>query len=317
MLRAYDYTEYTKGRSEIQDAKRFNEELWLAKAAVDRVLQLDTEGPARCPGCGSAHIVPFFVKWGAAYLMCSDCASVFTEVGDVALEAYQQDEALVRFRSSPEYQDEAAEKRMQSWQETLDWIRFRCFRHLGRHEGLTAVTGGDRYTGFAELMRASPLCSSYRPVWEQEPDGAADIAVSLNLIQRSNCPEQELLEIGRHLAPGGLLFLSARLGTGFDVLVLREHAPVYPYEYVSLLSQRGLEAVLARTGFEILDLTTPGHMDVGYVHSRRALIPTQDLFVRNLIFNSDPIVLGEFQRFLQKSGMSSYAHIVAKKVTGK
>ncbi len=318
MLRAYDYTENTAGRSALQASQSFNQELKLAKAAVGRALQLETEGPAQCPGCGGKEHTLFFEKWGVAYLRCGNCGSVFADVDNETLKAYQEDAVLSDFRSSSTYQQEAKEKRELSWQEILDWMQFRCFRYLGRNQGLRIFSGGERYAGFAEMMRSSPLCGNLTVYQQGETgDGTFEIAVSFNLLQQSNHPREHLRMLNRHLMPGGLLFLSARLGTGFDILVLREHAQVYPYEYVSLLSRQGLSHILAQAGFEMLDYSTPGHMDVGYVQSKRAFIHEDNLFVRNLISDSDQIILGEFQRFLQKSGMSSYAHIVAKKVSGQ
>lgn len=316
MLRAYDYTESAAGRNMIQTFHGFSQELKLAKSAVEQVLQLEIDGPSQCPGCGSSNLSNFFTKWDVPYLRCHDCGSVFAEAEEETLRAYQKNEKLCCFRTSEEYQKEAAEKRKLSWQEILDWIAFRSFRYLGHHHDLNILSGGDRYTYFVQMMKNSPLCKTYKTLGNQESGNneLADIAVSLNLIQQFDSPEQHLRRLNSGLAKGGLLFLSARLGTGFDILVLREHAQIYPYEYVSLLSQKGLNCLFQRTGFELLDYSTPGHMDIGYVQSKRAFIPEDNLFVRDLIDNSSPIVLGEFQRFLQKSGMSSYAHIVAKKV---
>ena len=163
------------------------------------------------------------------------------------------------------------------------------------------------------MMENSELCGSYE-ILEEGSQTRGDIALSLNLVQQANDPDRHLRELNRHLEKNGLLFLSARIGTGFDILVLREHAQVYPYEYVSLLSRKGLELALERNGFRMLDYSTPGSMDVGYVRARYAFIPEEDLFVRNLIRDSDERTLQELQRFLQKSGMSSYAHIVAQKM---
>jgi len=316
MLRAYDYTESAAGRNMIQTFHGFSQELKLAKLAVEQVLQLEIDGPSRCPGCGSSNLSNFFTKWDVPYLRCQDCGSVFAEAEEETLKAYQKNEKLCCFRMSEEYQQEAAEKRKLSWQEILDWVAFRSYRYLGRHHDLNILSGGDRHIYFVQMIKDSPLCKTYETLENNNLKGnkPADIAVSLNLIQQFGNPEQHSRNLNRKLAKDGLLFLSARLGTGFDILVLREHAQIYPYEYVSLMSQQGLNCLLERTGFELLDYSTPGHMDIGYVQSKRAFIPEDNLFVRNLIYNSSPIVLGEFQRFLQKSGMSSYAHIVAKKV---
>lgn len=311
MLKAYDYIDATADRKTIQKSENFNQELKLAKKAVSRVLQIEQGAAPVCPGCASKNLSVFFAKWGVDYLRCADCGTIFCEVDDETLEAYHSDANLNDFRSRDAYQQEASEKRRFSWQEIIDWIQFRAYRYLKKNKGLSMVSGGDRYTGFAEMMKESDICGSYSVLGES--DSRAEVALSFNLIQQSNSPEEHLTALNRQLQDGGLLFLSARIGSGFDILVLREHAQVYPYEYVTLLSRDGLANLLEKAGFELLDYSTPGAMDVGYVQSKRAAIPQDDLFIRNLIFDSDSTTLREFQRFLQKSGMSSYAQIVARK----
>lgn len=314
MLKAYDYVESTADRSSIQTPEQFDAEMKLAKAAVDRVIQLEAENATSCPGCGKTELAPFFTKWGVYYLRCEHCGTVFTQVGDSTLKAYLGDEGLKQFRDADSYQREASEKRSDSWQEILEWINFRSFRYLKKNRQLSVYSGGDRYRGFADMMRESDLCKDY---WTGDSNAQADIALSMNHLQQTNRPKEYLSELNRRIERGGLLFLSTRLGTGFDVLMLREHAQIYPYEYVTLLSKNSLFHVLEQAGFEVLDFSTPGRMDVGYVQSKHAYIPREELFVRNLIKENDPVTLSEFQRFLQKSGMSSYAHIVAKKVENR
>lgn len=316
MLRAYDYIENMTSRAAIQTPAQFSEELKLAKAAVGKVLQIGRSEFTACPGCQGTHLVHFFSKWNVCYLRCTECGTIFCEIDDPALAAYQNDEALCAFRNSEQYQLEAAEKRKLSWQERMDWMQFRSFRYLGKQSGLRIVSGGSRYLGFTEMLLHSAFCGSYAEL-PTEADGAAperaEVALSFNLIQQSNHPEVHLSNLNRRMKLGALLFLSARVGTGVDILVLREHAQIYPYEYVTLLSRQGLTNVLKEAGFTLLDYSTPGVMDVGYIYSNRAFIPPDDLFLRNLIFDSDQATLREFQRFLQKSGSSSYAHIVARK----
>lgn len=314
MLRAYDYVENVSGRAAIQSTGYFNEELKLAKDAVGRVLQLETDTCYHCPGCQGTGFSSFFTKWDVEYFRCTECGSVFATVDSRTLAAYQNDVELSRFRDSEEYQQEAMQKRSLSWQGDLDWMSFRSFRYLGKNRSLRIISGGDRYRAFADMVRQNGLCRSYHTLQEVQDEPRADIGLSFNLIQQTDKPVEHLLAMNRRLETGALLFLSARIGTGFDILVLREHSQIYPYEYVSLLSRMGLENILRTAGFELLDYSTPGSMDVGYVQGKYAFIPPDELFIKNLIQSADPIILGEFQRFLQKSGMSSYARIVAKKV---
>ncbi len=313
MLKAFDYVDRISDRASIQSAERYQRELKLAKAAVDRAFQPEGESVGLCPGCHGDVASFFFRKWEVPYFYCPKCGSVFTAVDDETLKEYQNDEALCAFRSSEESQREAEEKRSQNWSELMDWFSFRSYRYLGLNRGLRVVSGNERYRGLTALLENSELCGSFE-VLKEGSEARGDIALSLNMVQQTNDPDRHLREMNRHLENKGLLFLSARIGTGFDILVLREHAQVYPYEYVSLLSRKGLELALERTGFRMLDYSTPGSMDVGYVRARYAFIPEEELFIRNLIRDSDERTLQEFQRFLQKGGMSSYAHIVAQKV---
>lgn len=317
MLRSYDYVESVAGRTAIQSTERFNQELKLAKDAVGRVLQLEANACYHCPGCHGTEFYSFFTKWNVEYFRCPECGSVFAAADRHTIDAYQSDAELRGFRDSEEYQREAEEKRALSWHEIRDWMIFRSFRYLGRNRGLRIVSGGDRHRGFVDLIKRSELCGAYLTLGEAESGARADIGLSLNLVQQTDRPVEHLTGMNRSMELGGLLFLSARIGTGFDILVLREHAQIYPYEYVSLLSKQGIENVLRDSGFELLDYSTPGSMDVGYVQSKYAFIPPNELFIKNLIRSSDQVILGEFQRFLQKSGMSSYAHIAAKKVEEK
>lgn len=313
MLKAYDYVENSMDRTAIQDSARFNEELKLAKNTVERVLQMEMTDAPVCPGCQSTNVSFFFEKWGVSYLRCETCGTIFVQVGKDTLEAYQTDTALTQFRNSEEYQEEARQKRQLSWQELVDWIVFRSYRYHGKKDGLHVVTGGDRHLGFAERIKDSAICKTYTLLKDAQP-GQAEIALSFNLLQQTNAPREHLTALNRALQQHGLLFLSARIGTGFDILALKEYSQIYPYEYVSLLSKAALEKSLEVTGFELLDFSTPGSMDVSYVRKKQAYIAAEESFIRTLMRECDERSLGEFQRFLQKSGMSSYAHIVAKKV---
>lgn len=55
--------------------------------------------------------------------------------------------------------------------------------------------------------------------------------------------------------------------------------------------------MLAQTGFELLEFTTPGTFDLNYVKA-----------------NKDGLAEADFQRFIPKSGLSSYAQVIARRM---
>lgn len=326
MLKAYDYVEYSPDSSSLQNPQYFEKELELAQNVVKQIYKKKREFCC-CPACRSTQISHFCEKWKVEYLHCDDCETVFAAAGREELEQYRQSEELMEFRISEEYQQEAAQKREITWMESADWIMFRAFRHLGKNKGLSVLDIGNRYGGYVDMVMGLPITGSYvlkESILKKrcplktctEETGKADIVLYLNQIQQSLKPLEKLQEIYAEMKPGALLFFSTRMGTGFDVLTLKEHSKIFPYEHVFLPSKKGMETLLSEAGFQILEYSTPGRMDVGTVARQTDKIAGDNYFIRSLMRNGDKSSLAEFQRFLQKSGMSSYAQIVAQKPEG-
>ncbi len=314
MLKSYDYVEFPVNRDSIQAPSLFKEELNLVRSAVARHVVLESQSPSHCIGCWSGQLGHFCTKWEVPYFRCQQCETVFAVVDDKTLENYYKDSQLLAYRSSKEYQEDATSRRSQQWGELLDWFRFRCARYLPQGEKLQAIYTKQRHEGFVNLLKESDICVEYEEFALGQRQNQGDMFLCLNTLHQQNKPKEFLQEVHGKLKEEGLLFLTNRMGTGFDILALRERAEFHPYDFVSLLSKEGLEALLLETGFEILDYATPGIMDVGFVSNHRAFLKEEDLFIKTLINHCDREDLGEFQRFLQRAGLSSYGHIVARKV---
>jgi len=321
MLKAYDYLEFLPGRSSLQTPEQYAQEQVMAKELVDELPKEAIPTAPRCFTCGSDDTELFFTKWKVPYFYCESCHSIFTPYNEAAIRAYQTNEHMIEFRTSQGYQSEASKYRKAFWEEVLEWIGFRSFRYLRKNEGLSILDYGNRYEGFIQTIRENPICGAYTlrgsilDCQEQRDDGAGqpDIVLYLDRLQQFANPGDELKTVYDELRPGGLLFISTRFGTGFDILTLKEHASVYPYEHINLPSAKGLCDMLRDIGYEVLDFSTPGQMDFGYVVNKEQFIPKDDFFIKHLVECTDKTVAQDFQRFLQKSGMSSHGRIVARK----
>ena len=67
---------------------------------------------------------------------------------------------------------------------------------------------------------------------------------------------------------------------------------------------------------ELLEFTTPGTFDINYVKANQDGIDREYYFIRYFLAAASPTVQAEFQRFIQKAGMSSYAQIIARRLDG-
>lgn len=318
MLKAYDFSKY-KGGVNMSRVNSFNQqENEIARSLVESTLE-EVYSDKTCTVCGSENTEEFFTKWGVIYHRCKDCDSIFVKTTEECLKKYKENDELINLRISKPYQAEETESRDLNWEELIDWVKFRTFRYVGKKDNLSVIDYGNRYQGFVEKILHSGFCKEYelresilKDVSCDKVD-KADIVLYFNKIQQSLDPEKDLKEAHNALKEGGLLFFSTRIGTGFDILTLKSAAKIFPYEHVLLPSVDGLKNLLGKAGFTMLEYSTPGRMDVEYVHEHYDAISSDNLFIKYMIEHGDETAYSEFQRFLQKSGFSSHAQIVAKK----
>jgi hypothetical protein len=81
-----------------------------------------------------------------------------------------------------------------------------------------------------------------------------------------------------------------------------------------LPSKEGIRRLLERMGFQMLEFTTPGTFDVNFLKSHKDDIAEEACFLSYFLETSTTGADADFQRFIQKHGLSSYAQVIAKKV---
>ena len=144
------------------------------------------------------------------------------------------------------------------------------------------------------------------------PVGAALLLESLD---RAHDSVALLHAVAGRLEAGGLLFVTSLVSSGFDMEVLGlRNLYIYPPDRANCFSLRGLETLLRRAGFTLVEVSTPGVLDVEIVRAHVQHDPSIVLssFERRLL-ETDAHTHEAFQTFLQQQGLSSFARIVARK----
>lgn len=321
MLRSYEYTEKPYKRDDFQSDAFREKEVEIAYEYVITHLpkQMLTK---KCPLCGNESAVLFYTKWNVDYVRCDNCQSIYALCHEMDVDQYQKNEKLFTLRTSQEYQQEVLKRREESWNDFLEWLEVRSYRFMKRNRNLSVIDIGDRYQGYVNLIKKSAICGKYNlraSILQKEDEKdieQADVVLYLDQMQREKDPVQKLRKIYPLLKEDGILLIGTRAGSGFDILTLKENnARIYPYEHITLPSITGLVKCIEAAGYQVLEVTTPGVMDVQYVLENADKIVPQDAFVQYLMKQSEDAVLQEFQRFLQKSGLSSFVRIIARKVS--
>jgi hypothetical protein len=165
------------------------------------------------------------------------------------------------------------------------------------------------------LLPMSGACSA--PVESVEEGSLQDLnAVSaFEKLEHQFSPYDYVCAIRKTLAPGGMFFFTTRTMTGFDLQVLWDKTPyIFVPEHLNLLSVEGIQLLMERCGLELVELSTPGQLDLQLVLHASEQDPSIKLphFVAYLLEQRDKLAHADFQAFLQKHRLSSHVRVAAK-----
>lgn len=278
----------------------------------------------RSPVAGG-RLVPYGAVEGFEYLRDPENGSLFlAELPDPSVwaEVLRQ---VVRFRHSPEafHADLAQSRTDHVYAPKLEWIQETLRLQQMPHPRLLEVmTAPSRLTpllvesrSFAEVLAVEEMAVAHPTAAGAEDAAPVQAAVLLESLDRVDDPEALLRGIARRLEPGGLLFVTALVASGFDLAVLGvRNRYLYPPDRANCFSVRGLEQLIRRLGFVPLEVSTPGVLDVDIVRTHLEHGPGAALspFERQLV-EADEETRKAFQAFLQQQGLSSFARIVARR----
>jgi SAM-dependent methyltransferase len=266
----------------------------LTEAAV-RAWPVDSFNEVACPGCGGEAAHTAFERFGLTYKECGTCATVYLsprpDAGTLAGHARSSDAARFwRERILPETEGARREKILQP---RSDWIRDAIAEYA---------------PGATSVLDLSP--------YELPDDGGPVHAITaFEVVDRAPDVPALVAAARRALRPGGLLFVTAPSITGFELQVLWDRAvTIAPPEKINLLSIRGFIA-LFRAGWEIVELSTPGMFDVETVRRAVDAAPAAQWprFVRTLVSETDAQRRMEFQEYLQRARLASFARLIVRR----
>lgn len=143
----------------------------------------------------------------------------------------------------------------------------------------------------------------------------SDAAVLLESLDRVSDPLALLQRVAGSLRKGGILFVTALVASGFDAALLgSRNAYLFPPDRANFFSLNDLKQMVSRAGFQLLEVSTPGVLDVEVAKSHWARDPNLPLsvFERSLL-TADAETQQAFQNFLQQSNLSSFARMVGVK----
>jgi len=283
-----------------------------------------------CPACDHRGSAPAFERLGFVYERCANCHSLFVAERPTpeALARHYRDSAAAAFRLGYFGEQTASARFQHVIQSRVDWIGQVLVRSA-RAGKVRFADIGTLYPGlFAELrdsgdfdslasLETDPRMLERLPPFVEVGSVARpyELISAFEQLEHQFSPFDLLVRLRTMLAPGGLLLVTTRSGSGFDLSVLEGRARyIFVPEHLNLLSLDGISLLMERAGYDLQELSTPGELDVGLVREASERDPSIVLppFVRTLVHERSEDAHRDFQEFLQKHRLSSHVRLAAR-----
>lgn len=292
-----------------------------------------------CVACESDVYELIYEKNGFFYVRCKACGTIFLNPRptiEILSQFYRQSKNY-KFWSEYIFPETEQNRRKNIVAPRVDRILEICKRHHINQNVILEV--GAAYGSFCEELESRKEFESIIAV-EPTPDLAqicrdkglnviesfiedvpldtinADVIVNFEVIEHLYNPKKFLQEVSKNIKPGGILVTSCPNGEGFDVLMLGKESSSVDHEHLNYFNVRSLPQLMRSIGLEIIEVLTPGELDVDLVRSAmkdKKIDLSQNLFFKKIFIDDWDQMKDPFQNFLRANLLSSHMWIIAKK----
>lgn len=284
-----------------------------------------------CPACDNVGRHPVFTKQDFRYNQCQQCGSVYVSPrpSEAQLHKYYAESRASRFRVEHFSRDTAKARRYHLLSAHAQWMGA-ILDETGKLGGVYADYETHSPEIFEELasLRIFEKLYSIAPLVRPGDAGSGTVEVAAsNLagltalsafekLEHQFSPFQFLNSTRDRLTSGGIIFFTTRTISGFDLQLLWDKTPyIFVPEHMNLLSIEGLQVLLNRCSLELVEMSTPGQLDLQFVKHALAQDPSIELprFVNYLVHHRDALAQQDFQQYLQKHRLSSHVRVAARR----
>lgn len=287
-----------------------------------------------CPACGSEGSKAF-VKSGFSYTECQVCLTLFVNPRPVrsAFENYYTDSPSTRYWADTFYKETEAARREKLWKPKAKLVKDKLALFPGIAE-IIDIGGG--YGTFAEEIQSitgltvtiiepsRPLADVCRnkglPVIEtflenmsnNDFDKKKRCFVSFELFEHLYDPAEFLRTLSGLMKSGDLFIFTTLNGTGVDIQVLWEHSKaISPPHHLNFFNPLSIRTLLEASGFEPVEITTPGKLDINIIENNIRLVSTR--FWRTFFRITSEQDKQDLQEYISSHLLSSHMLVICRK----
>ena len=318
---------------EIRPRKIFDEYLRLAALDADKYFGGTPRRDVLCPACGSDGNYAFN-KHGFSYQECPACRTLFVSPRPCAetFYRYYKESDSAQFFATTFYKETAEARREKLWRPKALFVNEKLKRYGADRHSLIDIGGG--YGIFAEEYRritgrpvtviepgpeladtcrrkGFPVIESFleKVTGDQLPAGPKAF-VSFELFEHLHDPGIFLEHLHSLMSSGDIFIFTTLSGTGVDIQALWEDSKSISLQHLNLFNPKSIQMLIEQTGLSVLEVTTPGKLDIDILYNNRSLI--KDRFWKTFVDQTTETERQTWQDFIARNGWSSHMSVVCR-----
>lgn len=291
-----------------------------------------------CPACGSDNFSPDGSKAGFDYRKCAHCETVFSSPRpDFTLLAdFYQNSANYEFWNRVIFPSTETIRKQMIYEPRAKMVTEILLEAGLKNIRLCEV--GAAYGWFLEAVRSQGVARKLMaiepsqslaqtcedkgfetiplPLESVDLTKSVEVMAAFEVLEHVFSPLVFLERILELLSPGGMVFLSCPNVKGFDLEILGYESGTFQHEHLNYFHPSSIKLLLARAGFEDVQVRTPGLLDVDIVHSaivEGSLEPSRLPWLGAFLLGSNIAQREALQSLLREQEASSHMFVFARK----
>ena len=322
--------------NDIRPKDIFEEYLKLAEEDTGTYFSSASRENIQCPACGSDGNYSF-TKSGFDYEECPDCFSLYVNPRPdaTAFSRYYLKSKSSKYWATTFYRKTAEARREQIWRPKARLISESMAKLSAEQHNIVDIGGGYglfaiemRQLAKGEVVVIEPAAHLAQQCREQSllvvekfleqlepgdlPDGPK-FYVSFELFEHLHDPRDFLQSLGRLMDKADYFIFTTLSGKGLDIRVLWENSKaVSPPHHLNFFNPVSIVSLLGKAGFNCLEVTTPGKLDINILENNIELVA--DRFWKVFLESASAQVKEQWQKMVTDTGQSSHMMITCQKL---
>ena len=322
--------------NDIRPQELFDELLRLNKLDIEKYFTNSINETISCPACGQ-NGKSSFVKNGFSFDECPKCKTLYVSPRPKReyFDAYYTDSQSTKYWATTFYKATEQNRREMLWKPKAQLIKDKIDTFAPDTEKIVDIGGGygifvEEFLKISDIKHMviepseylSKVCEEkglktlvkfLEDIKEDDLPNVKKTFVSFELFEHLHNPKEFLATLYKVMDKNDMFIFTTLSGMGVDIRTLWENAkPVSPPMHLNFLNPKSITIILEKVGFEVVEVTTPGKLDIDIMNNNKDNI--KDRFWKDFLEYSTEDEKQNMQKFISDNKLSSHMMIVCRKV---